>query len=95
MGYVLVLAANRDQARVVFDYVKAFLDDSPVLRQEVASVTATEIRLKNGVIIGTHANSFRSIRGRTLLAVILDEIALWRDETSAIPDLDTARCCPR
>src|SRR5262245_9819749 len=70
VGYVLVLAASRDQARVVFDYAKAFLDDSPVLKQEIASVTATEIRLRNDIIIGTQANSFRSIRGRTLLAVV-------------------------
>jgi Terminase large subunit, ATPase domain len=91
VGYVLVLAANRDQARVVFDYTRAFLDASPVLRQEVASVTALEIRLKSGVIIGTHSNSFRSIRGRTLLACIFDEVALWRDEVSAIPDLEVYR----
>lgn len=61
VGYVLVSAASRDQARVVFDYTRAFLEDSEVLRQEIDSVTATEIRLKNGVIIGTHANSFRSL----------------------------------
>jgi hypothetical protein len=90
-GYVLVLAASRDQARVVFDYVKGFFDASSVLRQEVASVTATEIKLKNGIILSTHANSFRSIRGRTLLAVIFDEVALWRDEVSAVPDLEVYR----
>ena len=90
-GYVLVLAASRHQARVVFDYVKGFLEASPVLKQEVASVTASEIRLKSGVIIAIHANSFRSIRGRTLLAVILDEIALWRDENSATPDVEVYR----
>jgi hypothetical protein len=91
VGYVLVLAASRDQARVVLDYVKGFFDASPVLKQEIASVTASEIRLKSGVIIATHANSFRSIRGRTLLAVILDEVSMWRDETSATPDLEVYR----
>jgi Terminase large subunit, ATPase domain len=90
-GFVLVLAASRDQARVVFDHARAFLQSSPVLRQEIESVTRNEIRLKNGIVIATHANSFRSIRGRTLVAVILDEIALWRDETSAIPDLEVYR----
>jgi hypothetical protein len=67
VGYVLVIAASRDQARVVFDYVRGFLKASPVLKQEIDNITQTEIRLRNGVIIGTHANSFRSIRGRTLL----------------------------
>jgi hypothetical protein len=88
---VLVLAASRDQAKVVFDYVKAFLEASPVLRQEIDGITKSEIRLRQGVIIGTHANSFRSIRGRTLLAVIFDEVSQWRDETSAIPDLEVYR----
>jgi hypothetical protein len=90
-GFVLVLAASRDQARVVFDYVKGFMEASPVLRQEIDSQSATEIRLCNGIVIGTHANSFRSIRGRTLLAVIFDEVALWRDEVSAVPDLEVYR----
>ena len=90
-GFVLVLAASRDQARVVFSYIQAFLESSPVLRQEVDVVTQSEIRLKSGVIISTHANSFRSIRGRTLLACIFDEVALWRDEVSATPDIEVYR----
>ena len=35
--------------------------------------------------------SFRSIRGRTLLACVFDEVAMWRDEVSAIPDLEVYR----
>jgi Terminase large subunit, ATPase domain len=90
-GHVIVLAASRDQAQVVFTYIRAFLEDSPVLKQEIENVTANEIRLRNGVVIGTHANSFRSIRGRTIVACIFDEVALWRDETSAVPDLEVYR----
>jgi hypothetical protein len=30
------------------------------------------------------ANSFRSIRGRTLLGVVMDEVSIWRDELSAV-----------
>lgn len=61
---MLALAASRDQAQVVFRYIVAFLQSSAVLRQKIDTVTASEVRLKNGVVIGTHANSFRSIRGR-------------------------------
>jgi hypothetical protein len=67
------------------------LEASPVLRQEVEGVTASEVRLRGGVVIAIHANSFRSIRGRTLLAVVLDEVAFFRDETSALPDVETYR----
>jgi hypothetical protein len=85
-GMVLVLASSQAQAQTVFGYVKGFLDASAVLRREVANVTHHEIRLRNGIVIAVHSNSFRTVRGRTLVAAIFDEVAFWRDETSAIPD---------
>jgi Phage Terminase len=91
VGMVLVLAASRDQAKTVFEYVKGFLDASPILSKEVMNVTAHEITLRNGIVIAVHSNSFRTIRGRTLLAAIFDEIGFWRDEASAIPDIETYR----
>jgi hypothetical protein len=90
-GAVLVLAASRDQAKTVFNYALGFIEASPELSGEVASVTANEVRLKSGVVIAVHANSYRTIRGRTLLCCIFDEVAFWRDETSAVPDLETYR----
>jgi hypothetical protein len=87
-GTVLVVAASVEQSRVVFAYAKAFLEASPVLRQEVDSITRNEIRLRNGIVIAVHANSFRTVRGRTLVAAIFDEVALWRDESSATPDVE-------
>ena len=51
--------------------------------------TPNEIRLRNGITIATHANSFRSVRGRSLCAAIFDEVAFWRDDTTAIPDTET------
>jgi hypothetical protein len=85
-GLVLVLAASRDQAVVVFDYIRGYLEASPVLAQEVLDMTRSEIRLRNGVTIAVHANSYRTVRGRTLLACVFDETAFWRDESSAVPD---------
>ena len=88
VGMVLVLAASQAQARVVFSYAKAFVESSPVLRQEIDSITRNEIRLRNGIVIAIHSNSFRTIRGRTLCAVVFDEVAIWPDETSATPDAE-------
>jgi hypothetical protein len=92
-GTVLALAPTKDQAGVVFGYVRGFLEASPVLRREIASVTADEVRLRNGTAIGVHAASFRSVRGRTLLCVIADEVSFWRSDESATPDLETYRAC--
>jgi hypothetical protein len=90
-GMVLVLAASQAQARTVFEYVRGFFDTSPALSKEIASSTQHEIVLHNGITIAVHSNSFRTIRGRTLCAVIMDEIAFWRDEASALPDVETYR----
>jgi hypothetical protein len=88
---LLVLASSQEQAKVVFAYAKAFLIGSPVLQQEIENITRFEIQLKNGVTIAVHSNSFRTVRGRTLIACVMDECAFWRDETSAMPDIETYR----
>jgi hypothetical protein len=88
-GMVLVLSASVTQSRTVYSYILAFLNKSLVLKKEIASFTKEEIVLKNGIIIAIHSNSFRTVRGRTLCACIFDEIAFWRDDTSATPDAET------
>jgi hypothetical protein len=60
VGHILVLAASRDQARVVFEYCLAFLEQSPILCQEITGITASEIRLRGNICIGVHSNSFRN-----------------------------------
>jgi hypothetical protein len=92
-GWVLTLAPTQKQARLVFSYALAFLQASSVLRGLIESTTAEEIRLAGNITIATHPNSFRSVRGRTLLGCIFDESAFWRDETSASPDVETYIAC--
>jgi hypothetical protein len=87
-GMCLVIAGTVDQARVVFDYIDGFLTASSALAREVVSRTRSEIRLRCGITIAVHPNSFRSVRGRTLVACVFDETAYWRDETSATPDTE-------
>ena len=89
LGTVLILAASTDQAQVVLGYVKSFLSESPVLRKEIEAITATEVRLRNKIAISVRANSFRTTRGRTLVACVFDECSFWRDDTSASPDSET------
>jgi hypothetical protein len=90
-GLVLVLALSMEQARSVLDYCVGFLEASPVLSQRIEQVTSTEIRLKGNIVIAVHSNSFRSIRGPTLVGCVFDESSFWRDEASANPDLEVYR----
>ncbi len=88
---VLVIAGSIDQANTVFSYVQGFLEASPTLAAEVSNVTRQEIELKNGIVIAVHSNSFRTIRGRSCVACVFDEVSFWRDDTTAMPDVETYR----
>jgi hypothetical protein len=90
-GMVLVLAASTAQAKIVFDACLGFIEASPILRHEIKDTTRTEIRLRNGIVIATHSNSYKNVRGRTLAAVIFDEVSFWPDESGALSDLESYR----
>jgi hypothetical protein len=94
-GYVLVLAPTADMARNVFDYVLGFIDSSPVLKREVVrrrnSNQVTELRFKNNIAVSVVPSNFRTIRGRTLVGCVLDEVSFFRDEASANPDVEVYR----
>src|SRR6516225_6620321 len=93
VGVVACVSPTRAQAAILLDYCRGYLEASPLLRGEVADVTADEIRLKNGNVICTLTSDYRSLRGRTLLLAILDEAAFLRSEDtgSTLPDVECAR----
>ena len=82
-GTIMVIAADRRQARVVFRYIAGFLSAVPMLARMVESRTKEAIDLTNRVTIEVHTANFRAIRGYTVIAAICDEIAFWRSEDSA------------
>jgi len=90
-GHVLCLAPTQSQAYGVLNYCRAMLEASPILRKQIEAVTAGEIRLKGNIAISVHSANYRTVRGRTLLAAILDETALWRSEESSLPDVEAFR----
>jgi hypothetical protein len=58
---------------------------APNITKLVKHVGIDSIELRNSVVIEVHTNSYRSVRGRSLLCVICDEVAFWRSEDSAVP----------
>lgn len=85
---VMIIAADRKQARVVARYVRAMLTSVPMLRKLVSKESTEGFELKNGVNIEIGTASFRSTRGYTYAAVLADEIAFWRTDDSANPDFE-------
>ena len=90
-GVVACISPTRAQATIVRDYALGFLEASPVLKGEIADIGPDEITLKNGSVICTLTNDYRTLRGRTLLLAVLDEASFMRDETSSTPDIEAAR----
>ena len=82
---ILILARDRDQAKIVFSYVSGILRAVPALSAMIEVERADEIELENDVIIMVKTSDFRAIRGLTVAAAILDEVAFW-DSEGVSPD---------
>lgn len=87
-GTVMILAADRKQARVIFRYITALLERVPMLSPLVERRTAETVDLSNRISIEVHTSSFRAVRGYTVVAALCDEIAFWRSDESANPDTE-------
>lgn len=85
-GVVMLIASDRRQARVLKRYVSGLLQAVPMLAQMITGETAQGIELINRIIIEIHTASFRSTRGYTVVAAILDELAFWPTDEAASPD---------
>ncbi|HZK89493.1 MAG TPA: terminase large subunit [Stellaceae bacterium] len=85
-GTIMVIATDRKQARVIYRYAHALISEVPVLARFIERVTEETIDLSNRVTIEISSASFRRVRGYTLIAALLDELAFWRSEESANPD---------
>jgi hypothetical protein len=87
-GTVMIIAADRRQARTIFRYIGGLLTKVPMLARIIERETADCFDLRNDVTIEVAVASFRSVRGYTVVACLCDELAFWRSEDSASPDTE-------
>ena len=85
---VIVIAADRRQARTIFRYCRGLLTRVPMLSRMIERETADCFDLTNDVSIEIGTASFRSSRGYTIAAALCDEIAFWMTDDSANPDYE-------
>lgn len=89
VGTIMIVAADRRQARVIMRYCLGLLKSIPMLKRQIEGTTQESISLKNRIVIEIHTASFRTTRGYTIVAALLDEIAYWPvDESAAAPDVE-------
>jgi hypothetical protein len=88
-GTVMIIAADRRQSRVIMRYCLGLPRNVPMLKELIVNVTQEQIELRNQIVIEIHTCSFKSVRGYTCVAALLDEIAFWpTDELSSEPDVE-------
>jgi len=85
-GWIFVIAVDKSQASIIKRYISGILDSSPILRRMIDRELREEIHLKNKISIGVKVCSFRSVRGFTVIAAVLEETAFWRSDFTANPD---------
>ena len=88
---VQLLAVDRDQSKIVLGYIRSYFEAIPDLRAMIVRETRNGFDLNNGVSISITTNSFRQVRGQTILLSIFDEVAFWKAEDSVKPDYETFR----
>ena len=86
LATMMVIAADRRQARVIMRFIKGFVNGVPMLAQMIIRETRETLELSNRVVIEIHTASFRTLRGYTCGVCLNDEECFWAgDETSAEP----------
>jgi hypothetical protein len=89
VGTIMIIAKDRAQARAIKRFISGLIRETPMLSRLLEEETAESIRLRNRVAIEIHTASYRSTRGYTIIAALLDEIAIWEsDEFAAEPDVE-------
>lgn len=87
-GVVLLVAPSQRQARVLLSYVIGFLRSVRMLSRMIVEETEFAIELNNNIVIEVHSANFRTVRGFTLIAALVDEVAFLPQDDSAIPDTE-------
>jgi len=87
-AFCLCLAVDREQAKIAFRYISGYFEQIPALASLVTNIGPTSIELSNHVVIEVIVANFRSVRGRSILAAVMDEAAFMRDENYASPDVE-------
>jgi hypothetical protein len=86
---IMVIATDRRQARTIMRYTCALLTRIPMLRRLVLRERESAFELSCDVSIEIHVASFRAVRGYTVVAALLDEVAFFAtSENAADPDYE-------
>lgn len=89
---LLFFAQSKQDAQTNMQFIKMALEESPRLSKEIKEAIATEIRMKDGLVVEPVPVGKAVGRGHAIPVVIMDEAAFWyTDEKAANPDFEVLR----
>jgi hypothetical protein len=89
-GTIVILAVDRAQCQTIFRFIVKMIEGVKVLRPLITRQTNELIELSNNISIEISTASFRTVRSRSIVAALCDEISFWSDEGSN-PDTEVIR----
>ena len=89
---LLFFAQSKQDAQTNMQFIRMALEESPRLSKEIKEAIATEIRMKDGLVVEPVPVGKAVGRGHAVPVVIMDEAAFWyTDEKAANPDFEVLR----
>ena len=87
-GIIPLVAQDARASKIAFTYIRDYLTGSSILARSVAEVFTSDIMLTNGLSISCFPSTLRSLRGWSIPAAVLDELAFFRFEGAADSDAE-------
>jgi hypothetical protein len=95
IGMVPLVAQDEKSTRTAFGYVREYLVRSPLLKSLVAEEREREMWLTNQIRIACFACTAKSLRGYSIVAAGMDELAFFRVEATADADVEVQAAIKR
>ena len=93
-GVIPLVAQDQRATQIAFGYIRDYLTSSPMLKSKVVDVLRAEVTLANGLSISCFPSTLRSLRGWSIPAAVLDELAFFRLEGALVRESVLTRNAP-
>jgi hypothetical protein len=91
-GYIIIVSPTKKQSGIIKGYLSTFFQDNEFLKPYLVRETTEEVELSNRVVIAIISSDYKSLRGFTGLACIIDEVAfLGVESESSRSDTEVVR----
>ena len=87
-GTLVLVAQDHRATRTAFGYARGYMTGSSLLRPLIAEEREAELWLTNRMRIACFASSAKSIRGWSIPAAVMDELAFFRLDAGADADVE-------